>query len=85
MKSWKRTFDFLGPRKNSPSDFIFLFLDAPEKSIAIPFFHRERFSPNHKRNLSIFFFFIFVMVMQCKRGLGNRVVSDDEKRFFYVM
>ena len=69
MKSWKRTFDFLGPRKNSSSDWICLFLDAPWESIAIPFLHRERFIPSHKSNLPFFVWFsLFVMVMQCKRS-----------------
>ena len=82
MKSWKRTFSFLGPRKNSSSDWIFLFLDAPSKSIAIPFFHRERFIPRA--------IFLFRIHFSCRYGnamqeAGNLVVSDDEKSFYVML
>ena len=72
MKSWKRTFDFLGPRKNSSSDCL-----VPGCSIGI---HRYSFLPPrkvHSESQEQFLFFFF--------RYGNAMQEGSEIRLFLMM
>jgi hypothetical protein len=58
IDEWKRTFDFLGPRKNSSSDcWSWMLYRNP-----------SLFLSKGSQDFFLMIFFLFVMVMQCKRS-----------------